>query len=359
MKKRLIIHNNIARSKNIFSKNNNFGLKKHHTFRRILNLALNRFQLFLRLPKIIGYPTYLVFETTNICNLRCPLCPTGQGLEGRLKGKLSFANFKKIIDEMGVYLYSLRLENWGEPLLNDELFDMITYAKSRRINVSFNTNFTLFNEERARRMILSGLDSVKISLDGATEDSYAKYRVGGDFSKVVENIKLLTGIRDKLKKKNPFIEIQFIVMKHNENEIMQMQKLCSELKVDGLFIERLRPGMREELFDSSGRSIEKFKDWLPADSRHSIFNYGTKSRKFSPKICYYLWTSIIVNWDGIVTPCCSIYDECHNFGNIFIDGFRKIWNNPKYISSRKLMGRRIKDDEATVCMNCFKNGVIT
>ena len=333
-------------------------LKKHHTPKRLWNLLRVRPQLLLRTSRVVGYPTYLVVESTNICNLKCPLCPTGQGLKGRAKGKMPFPNFKKIIDEIGDYLYSLRLENWGEPLLNEEICDMVSYAKSKKINTSFNTNLHFLNEQSAERLILSGLDHIKISLDGARKDSYAKYRIGGDFNKIVNNIKLLVEMRQDLNRTNPFIEIQFIVMKHNEGEIDQIKQLSGELGVDGLLLEELRPGMEEELLNPDSYCIEKYKNWLPTNSKYSCFDYKSKKRKNSPRICSYLWTTSVINWDGSVVPCCSVYDEKYNFGNIFYEGFQKIWNGSKYGVARKLIGHRKKCNEEVVCMNCFKYGII-
>lgn len=333
-------------------------VKKHHTFRRMLNLILIAIQKKIRSSYVFGYPYFLVVEPTNICNLKCPLCPTGRGLKGREKGKMSLANFKKIIDELGTYAYSIRLENWGEPLLNEEIFDMIAYAKSKKIATSFNTNLNFFDEHSAAKLILSGLDHIKISLDGTSGESYAKYRVGGNFNKVVENIRLLLKKRESLNKKNPFTEVQFIVMKHNEGEIDLMKKFCSDLGVDSLFIEKVHPDMREEFFNTDIQSIDSYKDWLPCENEYSIFDYDKKTRKSKTKFCSFLWTTTVVNWDGSVIPCCGIYDECYDFGNFFKDGFSRVWNGQRYKASRLLIGKRKKSDIHTFCLNCFKRQVI-
>lgn len=331
--------------------------RRHHTLRRLVNLILNRAGYLLRLGRVPGYPAFLVVEPTNICNLKCPLCPTGQGLRSRPKGKMSLINFRKIIDEAGDYLYSLRLENWGEPLLNEDIFDIIISAKLKKISTSFNTNFSVLDKKNAERLVLSGLDHIKISLDGASQKSYAKYRVGGDFNRVINNIRLLLQVRSELNRQNPFIEIQFIVMKHNEGDLDQVKKLCFALGVDGLLIENLRLDMREELFHTDAYSIEKFKDWLPGDNKYSIFDYGHKCRKRRPRICSYLWTTAVINWDGGVAPCCSVFEKKYDFGNVFQDGLFKVWNGPEYITARKLIGRGLKNDTFVVCGNCVQFGI--
>jgi radical SAM protein with 4Fe4S-binding SPASM domain len=333
--------------------------KRYHTLRRLINWGLIKLQLAMRSSFILGYPYSLVIESTNICNLKCPLCPTGMGIPGREKGKMRLVNFKKIIDEIGGYVYSLRLENWGEPLLNEDIYDAISYAKLKKICVSFNTNLTFLTEENAERLILSGLDHIKISLDGATPETYTQYRIGGDFKRVVENIKALISRRRLLNKNNPFIEIQFIIMKHNEHELKDIKRLCADLKVDALLLEKARPDMREELFNSDARSIEKFREWLPTNSKYSVFDYNTKDRKARPQNCSYLWTTAVINWDGSVVPCCSIYDEQYDFGNILEQGLRGIWNGDKYRAARMLMGRGKNNGIETACLNCFRRGIIT
>jgi radical SAM protein with 4Fe4S-binding SPASM domain len=271
---------------------------------------------------------------------------------------MSFNDFKKIIDELGAYLYSLRMENWGEPLLNEEIPMMIAYAKSKGIFTSFNTNLCLLDESIAKGLISSGLDHIKISLDGTNEQSYLKYRMGGDFRKVIENIRLLTGIRKRLNKNVPFIQIQFIIMRHNENEIGRMREMVKELGVDGLFLERLRPDMRQELYIADAKSMEMFRQWLPKNDIYSVFDYRSKKRKNRKKTCSYLWTTAVINWDSTVAPCCSVFEEKYDFGNLKDSSFMDIWNSPKYLSARNLIGWARKTQEEVVCVYCFRNGVI-
>jgi len=108
------------------------GLKRQFSLKKLVNLILVRIQLKLRVSYVIGYPHFILIEPTNICNLRCPLCPTGRGEKGRSKGKMSLDKFKRIIDEIGDYLYDIELDNWGEPLLNKDIFELIRYANEKK-----------------------------------------------------------------------------------------------------------------------------------------------------------------------------------------------------------------------------------
>ena len=74
------------------------------SLRRIINLLLVDLQISFKRSKLYGYPPRVSIETGNVCNLRCPLCPTGQRAPDVKRGFMTFDNFKKIIDEFGCYI---------------------------------------------------------------------------------------------------------------------------------------------------------------------------------------------------------------------------------------------------------------
>ncbi len=98
---------------------------KYNSIPKLLNLILTEYQKKLRRPYLHSYPYKMIVDTNNICNLRCLHCPTGKGIAGRQKGFMTFAEFKRIVNEIGKYIYIVDLFNWGEPLLNKEIFKMI------------------------------------------------------------------------------------------------------------------------------------------------------------------------------------------------------------------------------------------
>ena len=70
--------------------------------------------------------TSLIVEPTNTCNLRCSFCYVTEGME-RPEGFMSLDLFKKVVDDCPD-LEHLCMHNWGEPLLNRDIFDMFDYA---------------------------------------------------------------------------------------------------------------------------------------------------------------------------------------------------------------------------------------
>jgi len=297
---------------------------------RLVNLLKIKLSKQLKLTSVLGFAPTLMIEPTNICNLKCPLCPTGAGLIKRVKGFLNFDNFKKVIDEVYPYIYHLRLWNWGEPLLNKDIFNMISYAKKKNLFVNLSTNSNFLNKDISKKILKSGLDELIISLDGASEGTYKKYRKGGDFHMVIESIKFLIDEKRKLKYKSPYIKLQFIIMKSNEHEIEKIKNLSQKMGVD------------ESVFKTVGVmdyfSKEDIKKYLPTNkkySRYLIKNDQIESKQKIKNWCDFLWDEIIINWDGSVVPCCFDMNNMFVFGNAFKDKMKDIWNNEKYIVFRE------------------------
>jgi len=328
-----------------------FLFTRRITVRKVMNFCLIVFQHAVTKDSyVIGNPIELVIDPCNICNLHCPLCPTGQGRDERLKGKMSFENFKKIIDELGAYLYEVDLHNWGEPLLNKEIYDMILYSHVHNIKVSLSTNLNFFDEVRCERLVKCNLDHLIVSLDGASQETYEKYRVGGNFDKVIDGIKMVIQKKKELYSFSPFITWQFLVMKHNEHEIPDAQRIATEIGVDKFELMPIHGDMGREVFWNEDKITAKAVDWLPRSK-----NYGLN--KMSP--CNFLWCQAVVNWNGAVSPCCAVYPEKYDFGNMFdAGGFKKIWNNEKYRAARKIIRQKKTHsslDKEIICSYCLIN----
>lgn len=313
---------------------------KYGSIRRIENLFLAKISKSLKLTKVLGYPTTLMLEPVNYCNLKCPLCPTGQGLIKRKKEALSFENAKKIIDQLGPEIIHLRLWNWGEPLLSKDFFRIVKYAKTYNIFVNTSTNASFLNKENARKIVDSGLDELIVSLDGASEKTYNKYRKKGSFKKVIESIKEIVRQKKIQNTNYPKIKLQFIIMKHNEHEINEIIKIARELEVDTLFLKSIG------VMDIDVK--EDIKKYLPTKKE-----FIRKSFEKIEDKCDYLWEEITINVDGSVVPCCRDANNKYVFGNIFKEDFKNIWNNDKIKEFRKKILEN--KQQIDICKFCSGN----
>ena len=138
----------------------------------------------VRRPVIWGRPFMMMVEPTNLCNLKCPLCPSGNGEMTRTRGKMGLEDFKKLIDESGDYLILLMLWNQGEPFINTDFVEMVRYAHGRGIPTLTSTNgHYVRNLDQARAIVDSGLDELILSMDGVDQETYERYRVGGELDR--------------------------------------------------------------------------------------------------------------------------------------------------------------------------------
>ena len=328
------------------SRRNNGNLIK-----KLINYSLVNVSTAIKNPKVWGKPFYLIIEPTNICNLKCPLCPTGEGTLSRQDGLMDFSIFKKAIDELGDYLLELNITNYGEPFIHNQLCQMISYSKKKAIKVSVGTNGHYFNNGAdVERFILSGVDKVYVSLDGTTQESYSKYRVGGSFQKVVEGLRLLSKIKSRLKSSLPFIELQFIVMRHNEDELSCIRKIAKGIGAGRLVLKPVSFNISE--WD---RSVvkERFKEFMPKSERFRLYDLKAGNlcwKRRIKNVCGYLWRGAVVLWDGSIVACCLDPRGDYKMGEVK-DGFRNVWNSQRYISLRRQV---LKDKKKLdLCSNCL------
>lgn len=331
------------------------ALYKRRFFSKLFNFILAEHQKARRIKEVSAYPYWMTVDPTNSCNLKCPFCPTGQGRNSRSKAILTFKNFEKIMKELGPYLLHIDFCNWGEPLLNRNIYKMIGLAKEYNIDTRVDSNFNQLSEKTIEQMILSGLDKVNASIDGVTPETYSKYRVGGNFKKAMDNLKLLIRKKKELKRSNPYISWQFLVFRHNEDEIEKAKDMARELGVDHIAITKAFIGD---------------KDWFPSKEEHSLYlkeknsslSIGKTDVHFKKPVsnfCNWPWEAIVVNPNGSISPCCSVEDEKDDFGNIFQQPFMEVWNNEKYITAREHIRdkSRARSEDGNICINCRHSGM--
>src|SRR5579872_2566868 len=135
---------------------------------------------------VVKLPRSIYIEPTSRCNEFCQQCP--RTLLSREEDRdLSFDNFRAIVDQFPV-LERVVLHGLGEPLLNKDLPRMVRYLKERGTYVLFNSNGILLNEKRGQALIDAGLDEYRLSMDGATRETYAHVRGVDAFEKIWRNV---------------------------------------------------------------------------------------------------------------------------------------------------------------------------
>jgi radical SAM protein with 4Fe4S-binding SPASM domain len=288
-------------------------------------------------------PTSLEIEPTTSCNLRCPQCPSGLREFTRNTGMLDLPLYKKIIDETHEELVWLILYFQGEPFLNKQFLEFVKYAAQKNIYTATSSNAHYFTDEMAKATVESGLDRLIISIDGTTQDTYGKYRIGGKVDKVIEGTEKLLYWKKKLNRKTPHIIWQFIVFKHNEHQLPEIKKLAKQVGVDELGIKtaQIYDYQTSDNFIPENKDLSRYEK-LPDGS------YQIKNKLLNQ--CWRMWRGSVITWDGLVVPCCFDKDATHRFGDVSSQTFSEVWHSDKYNNFRNAILKSRK--EIDICTNC-------
>jgi len=323
--------------------------KISYTPKRIWNLLKILSSMYLsRLlgkPLVWGLPPILMVEPTNICNLKCPMCPAIVGKRVLSKGRLKLVDYKKLLDEIGETIFQIQLWNQGEPFINKDFLEMVRYAKQKGIMTITSTNgHFVGSDAKAEEIVNSGLDQLIISMDGTNQKSYEKYRVGGNYNLVIENLGRIARAKKKLQSKRPLLELQFIVFKHNQDEIDAIIRLAHDFHLDRLAF--------KTAMVYTPQQAEKYLDKRQKEEIYRIENGKVKRKQDVPNWCKRLWLNSTVNWDGTVVPCCFDVDSDYIFANVFNERqtFKAAWKNKNYMRFRKALLTNRSAIE--MCSNC-------
>lgn len=288
-------------------------------------------------------PLSISVEPTTSCNLRCPECPSGLRAFTRPTGMLQPAMLEALLEEIGPWLVYGNLYFQGEPYLHPQMNDLVRAFRRHGIYTSTSTNAHYLKPAQAEAIVDSGLNRLIISVDGATQETYKQYRVGGQLERVIEGTRnILAAARGG---RGPHVVWQVLAVGPNEHEIPELVRMARTLGVhecviktaqlddphDGHPLLTQRPELRR--YDRGADGIWRLRNPL-ADH------------------CWRMWQGCVLTWDGRVVPCCFDKDAHHALGAYAPGGmgFREIWHGEAYAAFRdQIFQNRSAID---MCRNC-------
>jgi len=301
-------------------------------------------------------PTMVRIEASTLCQLNCKDCYMRKSNSGTMgKGYLKFTDFKTFIQN-NKFVKSIELSNSGEIFLNPDLIHIIEYAFENNIALyaENGVNFNTVSDEVLEALVKFKFRYILFSIDGASQETYSLYRVNGNFDTVIENIKKLNEYKQKYKSKFPVLGWQYILMEHNESEVIKAKKMAKELNMNIIF---KQPWKGEEFEYINHEYIPKDIDMLKKEINLKYLSPKEElENKKRPRyaICPQLWYSPQINWDGRLLGCCYVYND--DFGvNVFETGLKKALNSENYKYAKKMLKGKV-DISPTIknipCVNC-------
>ncbi|GAC1302751.1 MAG: tungsten cofactor oxidoreductase radical SAM maturase [Ktedonobacteraceae bacterium] len=309
---------------------------------------------------IATLPRSIYIEPTSRCNELCQQCP--RTLLSREDDRdLSYEHFCYIVDQFPV-LERVVLHGLGEPLLNKDLPRMIRYLKERGTYVLFNSNGILLNAKRGQALIDAGLDEYRLSMDGATRETYSFVRGVDAFEKIWRNVKAFIAMQKEQDAAKPAFSLWFTAMHENLHELPALIDLADANGIREIYLQRLvyfEEGLaqsKQALFRRSTREeIELVRRCeqickergIAFKAAGSVTPVESIVRDFGERPwsgCQRPYTLTYITSSGNVLSCCFApfghksareYKEERVLGNVFQEPMAAIWRGERYEAFRR------------------------
>ena len=294
----------------------------------------------------------LYIEVSSACNLNCKMCFRNSWFDEKC-GLMS----DYIIDSVKNSLINKETEGiflggMGEPLMHKRVFELIKTATDCGIKSELITNATLLNLNNCKKLISAGLDTLWISMDGFTRESYEEVRKGSLFENIIENIEIFNSNRMNTK-----LGITFVIMKENLKQLKYINTFADKYKVDIVNLSHVVP------CDELKKENSVYESPYPIGKMQRLDDNVTFEKRIN--YCPFVEDSVcFVRSDGEVCPCMQLlhnsytylYEEkrkvySHSFGNIGDKSIIEIFNSKEY----KDFTNRVKEFDfpgCTVCLGC-------
>jgi pyruvate-formate lyase-activating enzyme len=337
-------------------------------YKKYLNFLLALLARREQAAEVVSRPFELTLDPSTHCQLSCPYCSVGNKTIQRTPGLFSPELNKQVLNELGETAFIIWYFSTGEPLLNRQIGELLSLAQQYELFTILSTNLSLpLPDERIDDLLRSGLGAICVSLDGVSPQSYARYRVGGDFDLVVDNMTRLIRRKQELGLAFPLIEWRFLVFRHNQAEMNQAAAMAAKFGVDLLeFFPGYGPPDAQDpevqmctpdtpIGGPSGPALDQARKRRDTFLRRRLKG----AKEGDPEIpasmlrhkCDWLYFGTTVFSGGSVGPCCVSNDEPDDFGHLErTEMFSEIWNNARYRAARQLFAGQPSPD--LVCNRC-------
>jgi MoaA/NifB/PqqE/SkfB family radical SAM enzyme len=321
--------------------------------------------------RALASPIEAYFEVANRCNSKCATCPLTFSPQESAK-HLSLEEFVRLVDQMPDLRRAV-MQGIGEPLLNRQLAPMIRYLKDRGVYVVFNTNAVLLTRRRQVELVESGLDELRVSLDGSTPETYRKVRGIPAFDRVVANVAEMIRTRRELAAGRPRVSFWVTGLRDNLGELPGVVDLAAQVGVDEVYLQRLvfwgeglavseqsvYRGYREQaeaiVAEAERRARERGVQLRGADAlspRESLVDRPPLAQPW--RACSRPLRLAYITANGTALPCCiapftEAPYESIRLGNYLDDGVAAVWSGAAY---RRFREQLYSADPPACCRNC-------
>ncbi len=349
---------------------------------KILNICLAKYHFRRRHASLLSRPVGLVADPSNNCRLACPGCVhSNRSEELRLfnwpNGTLPEHRFTTLLRTYGPFAVGVYFCSYGEPLLNLNTPALVRSAKSFLLSTALSTSLSVRRFD-ADAYVRSGLDFMVLSIDGASQPVYERYRRNGDLELVFRNTRQLVDAKRRLGSHTPVLSWNFLAFEHNVHEIPLAARMARQLGVN-LFrvvkpfdvswddpeirVAEVKPKLRRLQWISSANlpgNWNPFPESVDAATIARAFESPWDSRQAAEEpsnpghTCHWLYKNIVMDAGGRILPCCGApRPDAHLVFTTIDESPVHPFNSEEHRQARSILsGAPAPSERAPYCVNC-------
>ncbi len=291
-------------------------------------------------------PIYIEISLSRGCNQRCIFCALDY-LEYKpiFLDKDTLKRFLRSIANKGVK--SVMYAGEGEPLLHKDIFEFISYARDKGLDIAITSNGVLLDKKMAN-IILSKLSWLRISLNAGTPKTYSLIHQTNQnyFGIVMNNIRQAVIIK-KEKGYSCTIGVQSLLLNQNYNEMERLTEILKKIGLDYFVIKPYsqhpksfnRLNVNYDSFLNLEEKLSKYSDnRFKVIFRKQAMKKSKEEKPYKRCLGFSFWSYL--DSKGNLYACSTFLgNERFCYGNIYEEDFKKIWKGKRRKRIMRMMAK--------------------
>ena len=288
-------------------------------------------------------------DQNNRCNLKCRMCGFSDPRAAKLRGHdMPFWLFRRVVEEVFPHARYVALSCLCEPFMTRDITQRLDLLKDQTtLETEIITNGTLLNREKIGSLIENRISRIGISLDGASSEVYEKIRIGANFDRVIENIRILNAMKTAAGTSLPALRLVHVISELNVDHFDEFLDLAESLGVESIDVRTIQPFVNakdrgaggQAFWDKIHRCKTQLDSWLDRTEVEDLGYLRTTSERIDlhdeqgdPILCNAAFENLSILFNGDVVPCTAWSRP--PIGNVGYQSFDEIWNGPAACSLR-------------------------
>ncbi|MCX8131043.1 MAG: radical SAM protein [Clostridia bacterium] len=300
------------------------------------------------------FPSTVLVEPTNICNINCKMCEARCSVTKNIEKKfLTPEQLNTILRKLDKYIINVVFQGDCEPTMNPYLPDLCAVASKYTKQVGLVSNGTMLKDRYIKNLVDSGLTWFALSIDDHRPEKYEAIRVGASFKRVVENLQTLVKVRENGNGKLNIVTHKIVFP---EDTIEDLEEYIHTFYVEN----RVNKITFAPLVEEGSTMV---KNWIEMrnelENRLIRQNININLRDFANypyrTMHKYCGTNLFfINHEGNFN-CCGLHTRLNRkFGNLITEELEDIVQRENFLEYHKFwLERDYNNKIPTVCRNCY------